>query len=62
MLKTNASQRLSKTKTIYGANVVIFEGIFALFDPKVRALLDMSIFVDCDADIRLARRCEPTLH
>jgi uridine kinase len=31
-------------------------GIFALYDPKVRAILDLKLFVDSDADIRLARR------
>ncbi|KAJ3281745.1 Uridine-cytidine kinase-like 1 [Borealophlyctis nickersoniae] len=48
--------RLNKTKTVYGANVVIFEGIFALYDKRVRDLMDMKLFVDTDADIRLARR------
>ncbi|RKO85729.1 uridine kinase family-domain-containing protein, partial [Blyttiomyces helicus] len=50
--------RLKKTTTVYGANVIIFEGIFALYDPRVRDLMDMKLFVDTDADIRLARRRE----
>ncbi|KAJ3038308.1 Uridine-cytidine kinase-like 1 [Rhizophlyctis rosea] len=50
--------RLNKTKTVYGANVVIFEGIFALYDKRVRDIMDMKLFVDTDADIRLARRCK----
>ncbi|RUS16215.1 hypothetical protein BC937DRAFT_91491 [Endogone sp. FLAS-F59071] len=48
--------REAKTKTIYGANVVIFEGIFALYDKRITNLMDLKIFVDTDADIRLARR------
>jgi uridine kinase len=49
--------RLAKTTPIYGANVIIFEGIYALYDKKVRDLMDICIFVDTDPDIRLARRC-----
>ena len=41
---------------MYGANVLIFEGILAFHDPDVRDTLDMKIFVDTDADIRLSRR------
>ena len=50
--------RLNKTTPVYGANVVIFEGIFALYDKKVRDIMDMKLFVDTDADVRLARRCK----
>lgn len=35
--------RLSKTTTVYGANVIIFEGIFALYDKKVMDLMDMKV-------------------
>lgn len=41
---------------MYGANVIIFEGILTFHNPKVTAMLDMKIFVDTDADVRLARR------
>ncbi|KAJ3344830.1 Uridine-cytidine kinase-like 1 [Entophlyctis luteolus] len=50
--------REEATTTIYGANIVIFEGIFALYDPKVRALMDLMVFVDADSDVRLARRLQ----
>ncbi|KAI8062516.1 uracil phosphoribosyltransferase-domain-containing protein [Gongronella butleri] len=50
--------RDEKTTTIYGANVIIFEGIFALYSDKIRDLMDLKIFVDTDADIRLARRLQ----
>lgn len=45
-----------KGKVVYGADVVILEGIFVLYDTRIRDLLDMKIFVDTADDIRLARR------
>lgn len=48
--------RTKETQTIYGANVVVFEGILTLHDPELVALMDMRIFVDTDDDVRLARR------
>ncbi|KAG0168016.1 hypothetical protein DFQ30_005384 [Apophysomyces sp. BC1015] len=52
--------REEKTTSIYGANVIIFEGIFALYDKKIRDMMDLKqqIFVDTDADICLARRLQ----
>ncbi|KAL1927196.1 hypothetical protein VTP01DRAFT_5159 [Rhizomucor pusillus] len=50
--------REEKTKTIYGANVIIFEGIYGLHDKRIRDLMDLKIFVDTDADICLARRLQ----
>ncbi|KAI0734182.1 armadillo/beta-catenin/plakoglobin [Fomitopsis betulina] len=49
-------QRLDKTKYLYGAAVIITEGILALHDPALRALYDLKIFVQCDSDLMLARR------
>jgi uridine kinase len=43
-------------KTMYGANVIIFEGILAFYNAEVVRMLDMKVFVDTDADVRLARR------
>lgn len=34
----------------------MFEGIFALLDKEIRDMMDLKIFVDTDADIRLLRR------
>ncbi|GBP19559.1 Uridine-cytidine kinase-like 1 [Eumeta japonica] len=48
--------RENRTKTMYGANVIIFEGILAFYNSEVLKILDMKVFVDTDADIRLARR------
>lgn len=36
-------------------SVIVLEGIMALVDPSIRAILDMKIFVDADSDERLIR-------
>ncbi|PKN80134.1 MAG: uridine kinase [Candidatus Cloacimonetes bacterium HGW-Cloacimonetes-1] len=38
------------------ADVIILEGIFALYYPELIELADLKIFVDTDADLRLTRR------
>lgn len=48
--------RENRTKTMYGANVVLLEGILAFHHPVILDMLDMKIFVETDADVRLARR------
>lgn len=48
--------RTSKTTTIYGANVIIIEGIYALHDKRLLDLMDLKIYVDTDLDVCLARR------
>lgn len=49
---------LRKAETVHlePKPVIIVEGILILTDPRVRELLDLTIFIDLDADIRLARR------
>ncbi|KAG6813417.1 hypothetical protein H0H92_011396 [Tricholoma furcatifolium] len=49
-------QRLPETKYLYGATIIIAEGIMALHDPALRALYDLKVFVQCDSDLMLARR------
>ena len=48
--------RESKTMSMYGANVLVFEGILAFHKAEVLDLLDMKVFVDTDSDIRLSRQ------
>lgn len=48
--------RTDKTITIYGANVIIIEGIYALYDKRLLDLMDIKVFVDTDLDVCLARR------
>ncbi|CAO3699960.1 unnamed protein product [Rhizopus stolonifer] len=50
--------REERTVSIYGANVIIFEGVLALYDKDIRDMMDVKIFVDTDADIQLARRIQ----
>ena len=46
----------SKTIKINPAKVIIIEGILALYDPDIRKMADIQIFVESDADIRFIRR------
>ncbi|KAJ7170713.1 armadillo/beta-catenin/plakoglobin [Mycena crocata] len=49
-------QRLDEPKYLYGAAIIIAEGIMALQDPGLRELYDLKLFVQCDSDLMLARR------
>jgi uridine kinase len=48
--------RVKQTQSVYGADVILLEGILIFHKPELRAMFDMKIFVDVDADTRLARR------
>ncbi|MCD6497932.1 MAG: uridine kinase [Deltaproteobacteria bacterium] len=48
--------RKPETLTVAWAPVVVVEGILILADPRVRAQMDIKVFVDTDADIRAFRR------
>lgn len=48
--------RLKDRRRVEPAPVIILEGILVFVDEQVRDLLDMKIFVDTDADIRIMRR------
>jgi len=50
------SRSSDKKTPIVGPNIIIFEGILAFHSEAARELFDMKIFVDTDADTRLARR------
>ncbi len=50
--------RRPETRRVEPAPVVIVEGILVLADERLRAQMDLKIFVDTDADIRLMRRLE----
>jgi len=38
------------------SDIILFEGILALHDPRIVELMNLKIFVQCDDDIRLYRR------
>jgi len=48
--------RSSKVVKLEPADVVIVDGIFALYSPQIRKHLDCSIFVDVSDDVRFIRR------
>lgn len=48
--------RLKETVTVMPSRVVIVEGILIFENKELRDLMDMKVFVDTDADLRLARR------
>lgn len=49
-------RRREETERVVPSQVLLVEGILVLAIPALRALFDVSVFVDCPADIRLARR------
>ena len=53
--------RSAKTQTVYPRPVVILEGILILADPDLRRLMDIMVFVDTDADLRILRRIDRDL-
>lgn len=50
------NSRLKKTITIKPSRVVLFEGIFSLYDEEIRKLSDITAFLHVEADIRFIRR------
>ena len=50
--------RLSETITVEPKPVIIIEGIMTLLNKKLREMMDLKIFVDCDSDERLIRNIQ----
>lgn len=50
------SARTPVATKVHTTDVILFDGILAFYDPEVRELFDLKVFVDADADTRLARR------
>ena len=50
------SSRTQKTISTNSTPVILFEGIFALFDSEIRKMLDIKCFLHVDSDIRFTRR------
>ena len=50
------NRRTSEVQLQTPKDVLIFEGIYALYDSEVRDFFDLKIFLNVDADIRLIRR------
>ena len=49
-------QRTDETELVLPSKVVIVEGILIFQDPRLREMLDIKIFVETDADVRILRR------
>ncbi len=50
--------RESDTVRVAPARIVVVEGILVLYEPELRDLCDLRVFVDTDADVRLVRRLQ----
>ena len=48
--------RTAETVTIHPSAVIIVEGVLIFQDPVLRDMLDIRIFVETDADVRILRR------
>lgn len=48
--------RVEQTIPVYPREIIIVEGILILEDERLRNLMDIKIFVDTDADVRVIRR------
>ena|SRR5215203_1979349 len=50
--------RSADVVTVEPSDVIVIDGILLFVDDRVRALCDVKVFVDADADIRLIRRIQ----
>lgn len=48
--------RKKETVLVEPKDIIILEGIMLLDEPRIREMLDIKIFVDTDADVRIIRR------
>jgi uridine kinase len=51
-------QRLNKLDTFSTKDVILVEGILTLHDARIRDQFDLKVYVEADADVRLARRIQ----
>lgn len=54
-------RRETETREMQSAEVILFEGLFALYDEEIRSRMKIKIFVQTDDDIRLGRRLKRDL-
>jgi uridine kinase len=50
--------RLTETRRVDASAVILLDGILVLAEASLRALMDIKVFVETDADIRFIRRLE----
>jgi uridine kinase len=51
-------RRKEETVKLEPKKLIIFEGIMTFFDPQIRSLLDLKLYVDTPDDIRFIRRLQ----
>jgi len=54
--------RTRETRPIGEHEVIVLEGILIFWDPGLRALMDIKVFIDADADVRFIRRLQRDIH
>ncbi|MFC4551426.1 MULTISPECIES: uridine kinase [Halorussus] len=54
----SAHNRKDETETVEPTDVIVVEGIFALYDEDVNEMMDLHVYVETDADVRILRRIE----
>lgn len=54
--------RSDKTHVFQGQHIIVLEGILALHDEELRNMMDIKIYVDAPADIRILRRMNRDIH
>ncbi len=50
--------RTDERVTVEPTDVIVLEGILALYDERIREMLDLRVYVMTDADVRILRRIE----
>jgi uridine kinase len=53
-----AHARLAERAQALPRKVIIVDGLLVLWDPQLRRLMDIKVYVDTDADVRFIRRLE----
>jgi len=54
--------RLKQTRTVGPHKIIILEGILVLSEPRLRALMDIRVFIDTAPDICFIRRLRRDIH
>ncbi|RLM57286.1 uridine kinase [Halobellus sp. Atlit-31R] len=50
--------RTDDPKRVEPTDVILIEGIFALYDEQINEMLDLRLYVETDADVRILRRIQ----
>jgi uridine kinase len=54
--------RTKETITIGEHLVIVLEGILIFYDPELRGMMDIKVYIDADADVRFIRRLGRDIH